>query len=854
MTSFPFLAVWLATAAQLPIATQATLPTGETAELAAEQLVYEPSKQLLTLKGNTLLKTEQLTLRADELIYDQQAQRATARGKVMLVAQGTIVAVADEISVDIKTLEATVKGGLFMQKRNVDVATLLAAKTPEELKALGENLITLSGERIRKTGEKQFTVDGISFTPCDCKPGEPTWRVEAAGATVEVGEKAILTWPKVYVYDVPVFALPWAYLPLAERRTGLLLPKPQRSALNGFAIEQPLFVTLGESYDLTLTPGYFFGAPAANNNLPSFGIEGPRLHTEFRYHPTEALRGRLALAGIYDLRPQRDVIRPWLMLGELNKEQAGGEARGLRGEASFQHTWDMGNGWNNRADLSLVSDGNYTRDVQADVLLKEVQYLRSSAVLFHRADDHYAGLDLTLRQDLRWGFSLFQKDYLLKDELHPEDPARTIRVREEQPFLGPNTFQRLPALTYGIPERPLWGPFFGGVKTELVRIAPLLRSFGDEGSDGIYDLRQGFPELLASGQGNGQFNPGERESRLRLDLQPRLSAQVMVGEVLRARPYAWYRQDVYLRERRGNFSQRGYPLVGLELDTELARTFGPTTSLLRHSINPSVDLRWVPLILGETPGDYDEVDTAVTTHRGGVQAGFAQGVVEVHQQLATRNASGAVRELLRLDLGQPFDLGYRSRARLGDSFARARLALDRVSLESVARYNLQEERLTQFSGTAGINDGKGNHGYLRYDNLAVDGSDQLRRGIDTLMGPSSLLSSAGKQNDTATRAQLLVAGGRYNFPFGLGLRYEAVVTPNFQQAVLTGPGKGATKQPIGGLFVGSPLAQQVVGVSYGPACDCWRLEGFAVIRRNVAVPDFGVNLTLSRFGTFGSGG
>src|SRR6185295_13200438 len=128
-----------------------------------------------------------------------------------------------------------------------------------------------------------FAVDDLAFTPCECGPGEPSWRVEANNANVKMGERAILTWPVVYVHSVPVFALPWLYLPLAERRSGLLVPRPTTSSLFGFGIDQPVFLTLGRSYDLTLTPGYYTGSSQEDHKLSEevtlkepryFGVRG----------------------------------------------------------------------------------------------------------------------------------------------------------------------------------------------------------------------------------------------------------------------------------------------------------------------------------------------------------------------------------------------------------------------------------------------------------------------------------------------------------------------------------------------------------------------------------------------------
>jgi LPS-assembly protein len=110
-----------------------------------------------------------------------------------------------------------------------------------------------------KVHEGEYQVDGLTFTPCDCNPTKPSWKITANGGNVKVNDRAILNWPVVYVRDVPVFAFPWLYLPLQDRETGLLFPHPTSTAQNGFSMDQPIYFTLGPSYDLTLTPGYYFG-------------------------------------------------------------------------------------------------------------------------------------------------------------------------------------------------------------------------------------------------------------------------------------------------------------------------------------------------------------------------------------------------------------------------------------------------------------------------------------------------------------------------------------------------------------------------------------------------------------------
>lgn len=809
--SLPALALTVALLGQFPLSTRAELPTGEIVELAADQLLYEPSKQVLTAKGNTVLSTDRLTLRADEVIYDESAQRATARGNVMLVS-GTFAAVAEEITVDMKSFEATVRGGLFMQKKNVSEEALLAARTPDELRKLGETVITLTGTHIKRVGPEQFTVDGLAFTPCDCNPSEPSWRVEASRADVKMGERAILTWPVVYIQSVPVFALPWLYLPLAERRSGILVPKPNFAGIYGFALEQPVFLTLGRSYDLTFTPGYYFG-----QRRDAGGIQGPRLLNEFRYVPSERTRGRVSVGLLYDLKPLRDPFTD----GRSLESELPGTRRGLRGEASLQHTQELGNGFHDKLDFSFVSDGFYPRDVTADVVARENQFLRSTGVLYHRSEDRWTGVDVAIRQDLRFGTNVL-------------GTTRTF----EGDVLGPNTIQRFPAITLALPERPLVGRIHGGLRLEYTRLAPVLGQTGDEGVDGVYeaaDKRPGTPDFEVT-QGNRRFDgplpgfPGEREARDRLDFVPRASASFSLGPLVRATPSLAYRQNVWFGEITRNTFQRGYPIAGLVLESELARTYGSQKAPFRHSLVPVVELRSIPFVFGEAPAPYDEIDRAIPTTAtltGSDSGGHLQGTLELRQKLFQRGEDQNIRELISLTVGQGFELlsPESSTPRVAETYARLGAASGTFRTNAALRLDPHSLLVTQLSAGMAIDDARGTALYAQYDNLLLQGSDRLRRGVDLLVGPAvdPLLTDS---------AQQVTAGIRIATGLGVGLRYEAIVLPNAPPD--------------------SRLRQQVVGVSYGPACDCWRLEGQAILRPGIRIPDFGVNLTIAGFGSFGA--
>lgn len=884
----PLAAALLVSTAQIPLATQVQLPTGETVELAADFVAYEADKQVLTARGHCELRTGDMLLRADEVTYDEVGQEATATGNVMFVGPGGMAAVADAVRVDIRTFEANLQGGLFMQKRGVTLEALLSAKTPQELRAMGETPVILSGTRIRRTGPQSFVVDDLAFTPCECGPGEPSWRVEASSANVVLGERATLSWPVVYVRSVPVFALPWLYLPLAERRSGLLLTKPSFSGINGFTLEQPVFFTLGRSYDVTFTPGYFTGGTDEVHSLYNEstgvegevretryrGVKGPRLLTEFRYVPSEHTRGRATLGILYDVRPLRDprdggYFRE-LVDGKGTLNIVGG-ARGLRGEASWQHTQELGDGWYDRVDASILSDGFYTADITADIIAREFQYLRSTAVLYQRQDDFYAGVDVSLRQDIRFGYRFFQADRVPANAAGPTPPGTELK--------GPTTFHRLPGITFALPERPLGGGLMGGLRMEYARLAPIRGGFGDEGFDGIFRVRNDYipawnaPEAGAKQpdplQLDGIFNAADREARDRVDFFPRLSTSFGLGPYARVTPSLGVRQDIWTGEVSGKTWQRGYPIAGLLLDSQVATTAsGRGETKYRHAIAPSLEMRYVPGGWGRVPSagaagsgapqPYDEIDTAVPLRADGRTRGFLHAIFAVDQTLRFKRGND-VREPLRLRIGQGFDFTRHGSIQgndeergpvLRDAFARLSASAGVLNAGGQIRMDPNTGRLTQLSADFNIDNGKGAALYARFDDLLVTspaaievgadplsvGPDVVRRRLDTLVGSTSFEAPG---LPPAERVQTLIAGTRLTLGFGLGVRYEAIVQPLYEDP--------KTRES-------QPLAQQTLGLSYGPACDCWRIEGVLVLRRGLG-PEFGgINLSVVGFGSFGAGG
>ncbi|MBL8923986.1 MAG: LPS-assembly protein LptD [Myxococcaceae bacterium] len=899
--------------------------------LTAERVLHDGQTKRTIAEGKAHLETAGAAIDAERIFYDQPRETVLAVGSVIArLVQGTAptVMIGDVVELRLEgeqVVEAHVLDGRAFAKAGADPGRLLAATTLAEADRAGRSTMVMSGNHFVREDDG-WRMEDLELTPCDCDLNSPSWSIRTPEATLNKdADRVAVKWPVTWVKklplvkELPVFGLPWLSLPLTDRATGLLFPKPGSTVLNGFSFEQPVFVTLGRSADLTLTPGYFFGGPqrtleepgrvglfrsdlgrsfqstwrngvndpSPSNFLQPFGIMGPRLLTEFRYVLSERAYGRATLGLLYDLREQRDPGNPALSIDR---------PRGLRGEASVFHLQDLGRGFGARMELAAYSDGNYQRDITPDVIVREAGYLRSTAALFHRGVDHLLTLDAVLRQDLTSGYDLFGRDVFLRGSVAPKH--------------GPNPIQRLPALTFALPLKPLVGPLAFDASADVVQQMPLRFGTGDEGAlanegrffdpytglelpaecvvERLY-LARGASQLaqcpttvlpnnpanaLKAGLGDGRWQPGEREARLRLNAMPRLWAGGALGGLFPVSAMAAWRQGVWLGESSGRTMSRGYPLLAAKTELELARVYD---GAVRHSVTPVLEARAVPFVAATSsrpldpsllggPAAYDEIDRSISDNRPRVQA-----VAELRNRLVQRGG----RELLRLDLGQGFDLlspvtpgpgGVLApesaqtfhRPRLAEAYARLAASIGWVTLGAQARVEplwrksadvAPSPRLTRAQGSFSFDLPQGHGLNATYENVLDDGTNRARAPIDLLFGDP--VPAAAE-----SRAQLFTAGARVRFG-SFGLRYDLVLL-NRQWPRLDALGQPVKdERGVAQQDTLLSLGQHSVSATWTPACECFRLD-LSVVQRLTATgtlgpPEFAsFNFSVLRFGSIGA--
>jgi hypothetical protein len=297
------LALWAAVLCGLcgpaEVATAQLLDVRRSATVQCQSVTFGAQSATCSRSGCTLseaawLRCDTLLLSADriELAIDPQQAFAGAQadGHALLV-EGTNVVRCTSM-----TLAADRITG------QIDAATLElyqgAAATPGEIPE-GRRLVTAHGA-LQRHSARSFTLQRGDFTLCDCGAGSlPSWRLDISRMDLTVGERATLYAPLLRIHlPFTNFLLPLTppllplSLPLRKRALGFLPPELKLFG-SWPTVDLPLFMPLGDSYDLTVSPGL-----RTDWATPSVGLQragAPRLGMRLRYAPVQGTRGCMAL-------------------------------------------------------------------------------------------------------------------------------------------------------------------------------------------------------------------------------------------------------------------------------------------------------------------------------------------------------------------------------------------------------------------------------------------------------------------------------------------------------------------------------------------------------------------------------
>ncbi len=299
-------------------------------EIEADRISYDRKTGRYVVEGNVVARQRDLTLRADRVELVPDAELAEAAGHVVLEAG------PDRLSAERIRIHLDDRTGL-LQNGELFIA---------------QDHVTVSGERLEKTGETTYGIERGRVTSCLCERGAPSWSITGRRIRLSIGGYAFVQWPTLRIKDVPVLTFPYGIFPIrTERTTGLLFPRFSQSNINGWGYEQPLFITLGLSQDVTLGVNYL-------------SKRGMRYTGEYRYALSETTRGTWQGSFVADRIQERD-----------------------RGDLRIRHDQILPGGISLRADVNIVSDDEFPVDFGESIEITAQREIESRVLLSRTWDD-----------------------------------------------------------------------------------------------------------------------------------------------------------------------------------------------------------------------------------------------------------------------------------------------------------------------------------------------------------------------------------------------------------------------------------------------------------------------------------
>ncbi|WP_242360474.1 LPS-assembly protein LptD [Anaeromyxobacter sp. SG17] len=740
-------------AAQAPAtaARRGALPEGDV-HVDAGTVTYDASTGSFLVEDGAVLRRGTVVLRARTARYDPETGQVVATGGVLLTDATRAVA-ADGVT--------AVLGGPFEAQ---DVVAFLksgpvelgGAESIDAARGLGQNRLVFSGKSLQGDPSGRLKLSGARLTLCDCGAGRaPSWEIRAANAEIIAGKRATLSWPVVYVtprflfvdHPVPVLPLPWLYLPLGERQTGLLVPQLVSSGATRFAVDVPLFVTLGRSADLTFTPGYAFGPGSAAVDKGKPAVRGPTARLEGRWAPAVGAAGRAELTWLRDL-----------------DAEPGGES-GSRYAVALAHAQRFSERTSLRADLALYSDPLLARDFSTDILARGTSYRRSDLVIEHARDALVLEAGASYLQPFLVspeGYGLFGRDV---DELHRWPWASATLLPS---FLGPLRVEGRAGAARFAPAASLDGG--------------TLRGLVADGAAGVpYELPRpsGVDRVLRPGASRG-------------DVGLEVAAPLQLGNALVVEPFVRGAALGYAFEDGTDPAMQAWGVAGARLETTFGRAFGA----IRHRVTPWVEWRLGSESAGnaDLPAAYDSLDRVERSSL--VTPAGAPGPVELPLPILSAAPRGRFQQLraavdtrlslrgadvLRLELGQDYDV---ETGRLAETFTSGELRAGRFSADAAARFlafggrkepvpltgvprlpSSPLDRLTELRAFGSVSDRRGDALRLGLLSIGRGASGSLVAGLDPLFDLRPAPLEAVAQGNAGVTARLGGATATYDVLF-----------------------------------------------------------------------------------------
>ena len=309
--------------------------------LAADELIYDNDRGLVTALGNVQLEYDGFNVVAREVTYNRNSKRVIAVGDVEIVEPGGNRLYAERIDLTDDFADGFVDA--------------LRVETTQDTRFAAESAERLPGDR---TLFNQGTYTACRV--CRTNPSKPlTWQIKAQRVIVN-GQKRTIEYSNA---TFELFGRSIAYLPYfrhpdptVKRKSGFLFPTFGYRSDVGAYLRQPYFLATGQSHDLTLA-------------VTGYTRQGFLGDAEFRKAFGNGLL-TLRAAGIFQQQPEAFNTRP-------DNEEEGRGMVSANGRFTINPRWSFG--FNVLAQTDRTFSRTYRIAGYTAVEIDNTAYLRGLA-------------------------------------------------------------------------------------------------------------------------------------------------------------------------------------------------------------------------------------------------------------------------------------------------------------------------------------------------------------------------------------------------------------------------------------------------------------------------------------------
>ncbi len=326
--------------------------------IKADNIIYYKKTNSYSASGNCLIYNDEYSIKSDEASFNKDTSIANLKGNILL---------EDKDGNWVKGTNSTINVSNY--KGFIDNAVMFLKK----------NAIYIRAKRIILSSRNKYYIYKGTLTGCKCqnfikgsKDAKPKWSIEAKHTYI-IRNDYILSYPVIFkVRKVPLLFLPAIEKDLhTKRKTGFLYPAMGYSSKDGFKYEQPFFININDSQDITLTP-------FAN------GRNGYGLKSEYRFFWTKNTKGKWSFTLFKEKRAYGD-----------SKDKK------LRATLKANQYFNTDKYGTLKYDINIINNKDNLRVLNKDnIELSSDRYTKSTASYFISKDEYSFGINGYYYQDV----------------------------------------------------------------------------------------------------------------------------------------------------------------------------------------------------------------------------------------------------------------------------------------------------------------------------------------------------------------------------------------------------------------------------------------------------------------------